>query len=149
MAPPRRSKPRAVGPRTLTGSAPAKRIAVVLLEVLSGVCGPAEGSRRLGLSMTRYYALETRGLQGLLAALEPRPHGRTASATADATRREQLRLEREVLRLQALVRATQRAVAVAPTKEAPRRRTRGVRARKVIAQLRAPTPDESAGPAVS
>jgi hypothetical protein len=147
MAAPRRATARAVGPRTLTGSAPAKRLAVVLLEVLSGVCGPAEGSRRLGLSMTRYYALETRGLQGLLAALEPRPRGRTAGATSDAERREHQRLEREVLRLQALVRATQRAVAVAPAKDAPRRRTRGVRARKVIAQLRATTPDESAGPA--
>ncbi|HEY7195242.1 MAG TPA: hypothetical protein VH439_15980 [Gemmatimonadales bacterium] len=145
----RRVKARALGPRTLTGSAPAKRIAVVLLEVLSGVCGPADGSRRLGLSMTRYYALETRGLQGLLAALEPRPRGRTAGATPEAARREQLRLEREVLRLQALVRTTQRAVAVAPTKDSPRRRTRGVRARKVIAQLRATTPDESAGPAAS
>jgi hypothetical protein len=138
----RRVKARPIGPRTLTGSAPAKRVAVVLLEVLSGVCGPAEGSRRLGLSMTRYYALETRGLQGLLAALEPRPRGRAAGAPTEAARREQLRLEREVLRLQALVRATQRAIAVAPSKDTPRRRTRGVRARKVIAQLRAPTTDE-------
>ena len=58
--------------------------------------------------------------------------------------REQVRLEHEVLRLQALVRATQRAVALPPpAKAAPGKRTRTppVRARKVIAQLRLPPSD--------
>jgi hypothetical protein len=138
-----------MGPAALTGSGPAKRLAVVLLEVLSGVCGPAEGSRRLGISMTRYYALETRALQGLLHALEPRPRGRAAGPTSAAARREQQRLEREVLRLQALVRATQRAVAVVPpAKNATRRRRRGVRATKVIAQLRTTADPSDDGAAV-
>jgi hypothetical protein len=139
-----------LGPATLTGSVAVKRVAVVLLEVLSGVCGPAEGSRRLGTSLTRYYALETRALQGLLHALEPRPRGRTARAGAEvAARREHLRLEREVLRLQALVRATQRAVALAPPpKDARRRRKPAARAGKVIAQLRVPAPD-AVGPSAS
>ena len=130
-----------LGPATLTGSPQAQRAAVVLLEVLSGGCGVAEGSRRLGISMMRYYALETRALQGLLQALEPRPRGRgRATADTQAARREQQRLEREVLRLQALVRATQRAVAIAPPAKAARRR-RAPRATKVIAQLRTASAD--------
>jgi hypothetical protein len=132
-----------IGGATLTGSAPAKRFAVVLLEVLSGTCSVTEGCRLLGISLTRYYVLETRAVQGLLQALEPRPRGR-ATANADHARREHVRLEHEVLRLQALVRATQRAVAITPPAKAPARRQRKTapRATKVIAQLRsAPTAD--------
>ena len=132
-----RTRPKAVGP-ALTGTAAAKRLAAVVLEVLSGACGPAAGSQRLGISLPRYYALETRGLQALVGALEPRPRGRVAQADSAAARREQERLEREVLRLQALVRTLQRAVAVAPPpKETRRRRKTKPRATKVIAQLRA------------
>jgi hypothetical protein len=134
--------PKRVGPETLTGSAPAKRTAVVILEVLSGVCGPVDGSRQLGISLTRYYALETRGLQGLLQALEPRPRGRRGGGVSPDAVHERQRLEREVLRLQALVRATQRAVALAPPKPARGgRRKTAPRARKVIAQLRAASVD--------
>lgn len=133
-----------VGPATLTSSVEAKRIAVVILDVLSGGCGVADGSRRLGISMMRYYALETRALQGLLTALEPRPRGRAAAGpTLETARREQQRLEREVLRLQALVRATQRAVQIAPPAK-PLRRRRVARATKVVAQLRATSADASA-----
>jgi hypothetical protein len=137
---------RRLGPKALTGAAAAKRTAVVLLDVLSGGCSAAEGGRRLGISLMRYYALETRALQGLLEALEPRSRRRAnPAAAAEAMRREQLRLEREVLRLQALVRATQRAVAVAPpVKETRRRRRTAARATKVIAQLRATTSEAPA-----
>jgi hypothetical protein len=136
------------GPQStsVTGTDTAKRIAVVLLEVLSGVCGAAEGSRRLGLSLTRYYALETRGLQAFVHALEPRPRGRALRPDGPAIQRERQRLEGEVLRLQALVRTMQRAIAIAPSpKDAARRRRKvAPRARKVIAQLR-PSTAESAG----
>lgn len=128
-----------VGVATLQGSAPAKRLAVVLLEVLSGTCSVTDGCRLLGISLTRYYVLETRAMQGLLQALEPRPRGRTG-ASPERARREHVRLEHEVLRLQALVRATQRAVAIAPAKEPTRRRRKTApRATKVIAQLRSPS----------
>ena len=107
-----------------------------------GAAGSASRSRG-------YYALETQGLQGLLHALEPRPRGRTARVEAEAARREHQRLEREVLRLQALVRATQRAVALAPPpKDTRRRRKTAPRAGKVIAQLRVPAPDTT-GPSAS
>jgi hypothetical protein len=119
----------------LSGSLPAKQRAVVVLEVLSGECGLSEASRRLGISPTRYYALEVRALQGMLQALEPHPR-RVDTAVAQ---REHVRLTHEVLRLQALVRATQRAVALAsPPPDAKRRRV-SPRGRKVIAQLRVTT----------
>jgi hypothetical protein len=130
----------------LTGSAPATRLAVGILEVLSGVYGPAEGSRLLGLSLTRYYALETRAVQGMIQALEPQPRGRRGRDGLDALRREKAQLERTVQRLQALVRATQRAVAItAPPVARGRRAKRGAaRGAKVVAQLRAPGRPEPA-----
>jgi hypothetical protein len=134
------TRPRPSGSTALAGTAAAKQLAAVVLEVLSGACGPA---------LPRYYALETRGLQALVAALEPRPRGRMRQVDSAAVRREQERLERDVLRLQALVRTLQRAVAVAPPpKEARRRRKTKPRATKVIAQLRAGT-DADSGPAAS
>jgi hypothetical protein len=143
------TRPRPSGSTALAGTAAAKQLAAVVLEVLSGACGPAAGSQRLGISLPRYYALETRGLQALVAALEPRPRGRMRQVDSAAVRREQERLERDVLRLQALVRTLQRAVAVAPPpKEARRRRKTKPRATKVIAQLRAGT-DADSGPAAS
>jgi len=133
------------GAKTLAGSDPARRGAAIILEVLSGGCGAVEGSQRLGVSLTRYYALETRALQALVQALEPRPRGRARPPDPMAARREQQRLEGEVLRLQALVRALQRAVAVAPPAKdgARRRRKAASRARKVIAQLRPPAAEPS------
>jgi hypothetical protein len=91
------------------GSPAATRLAVGIMEVLNGVCGPGEGSRLLGLSLTRHHTLEARAVQGLVHALEPRPHGRHGDGL-DAVRREKQELERTVQRLQALLRATQRAV---------------------------------------
>ncbi len=126
--------------RDLSGGPLARQRAAIILAVLSGDCPLGEASRRLGISPTRYYSLERQGLEGLVQALEgPVERYRMAKIT-----REQVRLEHEVLRLQALVRATQRAVALPPpAKAAPGKRTRTppVRARKVIAQLRLPPSD--------
>lgn len=125
----------------LAGSVRAKQRMAIVLAVLSGDCGVSDASRRLGVSPTRYYGLERQGLEGMLRALE----GATERHRAAAHGREQVRLEQEVLRLQALVRATQRAVALpAPAKTVKRRKT-APRARKVIAQLRLP-PAETAAP---
>lgn len=120
------------------GSPAATRVAVGILEVLSGVYGPAEGSRLLGLSQTRYYALEARAMQGLVAALEPRGAGRRGPGL-DGLRREKQALEHQVQRLQALLRATQRAVAITPPLGAPPHRRRGrTRGATLVARLRAP-----------
>ena len=127
-------------PAPLPGGQRAKQRAAVVLAVLSGDCPIDEASRRLGISPPRYYALERQALEGLIHALdEPLEKRRMATIC-----REQVQLEHEVLRLQALVRATQRAVALPPpSKRTTKRRRSAPRARKVIAQLRLATPDET------
>jgi hypothetical protein len=129
----------------LPGSLRAKQRAAIVLAVLAGECPLAEASRRLGISPTRYYHLERQGLEGLVRGLEGAgERHRAAKATL-----EHVRLEQEVLRLQALVRATQRAVALpVPAPKAPSKRTRkpAPRARKVIAQLRKSLPTETSAP---
>jgi hypothetical protein len=115
-----------VGPKTLVGSPHAKRQAAVILEVLSGLRGTVEGSAALGVSVSRYYALDTRALQGFLTGLEPRPKGRRL-APADAQARlqvEKRRLEREVVRPSALLRAAQRSLGVPPVSPP---KSRGIR----------------------
>jgi hypothetical protein len=94
----------------------ARQVAAMVLEVLAGSRTTGDAAGVLGVSMTRYYVLETRALQGLLAACEPRTQGRQRSLTADlqALRRECERLKREVLRQQALLRAAQRTVGLTP-----------------------------------
>jgi hypothetical protein len=146
--PNRRGRP--TGPKTLEGSREAKRTAAVLLEVLSGVRGPQEGAEALGTSLSRYYLLETRGLQGLITALEPRPKGRQMRPEdeRDRLQRDKQRLERELSRSQALVRAAQRSLGLSSpakaagrgklgsTKPVRRRRRRVVRGSKAVAALR-------------
>jgi hypothetical protein len=123
-------------PVPLPGGQRAKQRAAMVLAVLSGDCPIDEASRRLGISPTRYYHLERQALEGLIHALdEPLEKRRMATMC-----REQVQLEHEVLRLQALVRATQKAVALPPPKPTSKRRRKlAPRARKVIAQLRPPT----------
>ena len=142
-----------MGPKTLTGTAQAKRQTAVILEVLSGLRGPSEGSEAMGVSLNRYYQLETRALQGMILALEPRPKGRQRSPEDEigALKDDKERLERELARSQALVRAAQRSMGIpAPPREnrrrmkgkagksekPVRRRRRVVRATKAIAVLR-------------
>lgn len=131
-------KPRAIA--ELPGSVRAKQRAALVLAVLSGDCPIGEASRRLGISPVRYYHLERQGLEGLLRGLE----GAGERHRAAKITQEHVRLEHEVLRLQALVRATHKALALPPPSK-PKGRTRKVapRARKVIAQLRLATPGET------
>jgi hypothetical protein len=149
------------GPKVLTGSREAKRQAAIVLEVLSGLRGPTEGSEAMSVSLSRYYQLETRALQGLITALEPRPKGRqtTPEQERDALAREKRRLEREVTRLQALLRAAERAVGIPAAPKASKagklagkgrgkrvRRTTMVRASKAIAVLRQEQAEAAASP---
>lgn len=136
------------GPKTLTGSRDAKRTAAVLLEVLSGVCGPQDGCAALKISLSRYYVLETRALQGMIAALEPRPRGRQKRPEdlLAAAERDKQRLERELARTLALLRASQRSIGLASPRKPGRgklakgtgrkRRKRIVRAKKAIDSLK-------------
>jgi len=140
-----KQSPKKLGPKALVGSPEAKRQAAVILEVLSGVRGPVEGGQALGVSLTRYYTLETRALQGLLGALEPLPRGRRRRHPEDELRhlqRDKGRLERELDRARSLLRVAQRTMGIsAPASRetkgpAGRKRRRPVvRAMRAIAAL--------------
>jgi hypothetical protein len=97
-------------------SAPARRQAAAILEVLAGVRTPSDAAQVLGVSVARYYLLERRALAGLLGACEPSPRG----PRADASRRVALlekqlaHLQQQCARQQALARAAQRALGLAP-----------------------------------
>ncbi|HEV3078240.1 MAG TPA: hypothetical protein VGY66_00615, partial [Gemmataceae bacterium] len=114
-----------------------------------------EAAVALEVSMTRYYVLETRALHGLVGACEPRTQGRQRSTLSElqVVRSERDRLQREVTRQQALLRAAQRTVGLLPPPPAPkgpgkkRRRRRPVaRALTVAAHLQSDD-NSSAAPA--
>jgi hypothetical protein len=94
------------------GTGEANRAAVAILEVLAGLRTPAEAAQALRVSLPRYYVLETRALEGLVAACEPKPLGKQPSpATRLASLEKELQqARRECARQQALVRVAQRSV---------------------------------------
>jgi hypothetical protein len=94
----------------------AKRLAAVLLDVLTGSRTPLQAAEALGVSLPRYYQLEERGCRGLVDACAPRPRGRQPDAGAELSelKKQIERLKRELARQQSLVRLTQRTVGVAP-----------------------------------
>lgn len=130
-----RRRPRQKGPAVRGGSAEARRLTAVILEVLAGLRTPAEAAAQLGVSVPRYYQLEVRALEGLVAACEPRRRGRAENAEREVARlrAEVERLERASARNQALLRLSQRAVGVQPAAR-KRARTPGKRARKPVAR---------------
>ena len=93
----------------------AKRLAAAILEVLAGARTPTDAATALGISVPRYYQVESRALHALLVACEPRPKGRVRNPQheIEALRQQQERLQREVTRQQALVRAAHRTVGLA------------------------------------
>jgi hypothetical protein len=99
----------------------ARRLAAAILEVLAGLRGPAEAAQVLGISLARYYQVERRALDGLLAGCEPRRRGAGQRGPSELAtlRQECSRLRRECARQQALVRAAQRTVGLAPAPAEP------------------------------
>jgi hypothetical protein len=94
-------------------SVEANRRAAMILEVLAGERLPSEAAGALGVSVTHYYLLERKALEGLVAACEAQPKGRTAATAEQQVARLERELERtrrQCQRQSALVRATQRAV---------------------------------------
>ena len=110
--------------------ADTRRLAAAILEVLAGARTPTEAALALNLSVPRYYQLEAQALRGLLEACEPKPHGRvrTVETEVKTLSRENQRLQREIMRHQALARAAQRAVGLSPP--APVVNKAGKKARK-------------------
>jgi hypothetical protein len=127
------------------GSREARLLAAAILEVLAGERSPTAAAQALGVSLPRYYQLEQRAVQGLLAACEPLPRGRSPSREQEqaALRQECARWRRECARQQALLRAAQRSVGLTPAAPATtppagskKRRPRPPRARALTAAAR-------------
>ena len=116
----------------------AKQLAATLLDVLAGVRTPPQAAESLSVSLPRYYQLEDRALNGLVAACESRPRGRQADGEAQArsVAKENERLKRELARYQSLVRLTQRTVGVSPP-PAPSAKESGGKRRKRRPSVRA------------
>ena len=134
----RTSKP--MGPNALAGSLEAKRMAAIILEVMAGLRRTEDAAETLKVALPRYYILETRALQGLISALEPRAKGRQRRPEAEisALQKERDQLQREVHRAQALVRASQRALGIPqPSKPDDKGKLPGTGRRKRRAQVRA------------
>ena len=102
--------------RVPLGSRDANRVAAAILEVLAGVRTPTDAAQAVGVSVPRYYQLEQRALEGLIAACEPRQLGRvqTSESRVTALEKEVRRWQQESARQQALVRAAQRSIGLAP-----------------------------------
>jgi hypothetical protein len=98
----------------------ARRVAAAILEVLAGARTPGQAAEALGVSLPRYFQLETRAMRALVDGCEARPRGRAPSADKElaALRRQQERLQRELARQQTLVRLAQRTIGLAPPKAA-------------------------------
>jgi hypothetical protein len=93
----------------------AQRQAAAILEVLAGARTPAQAAEDLGVSLPRYYILEQRAVNGLLAACQPRRPGYSATPESQLARlrKEVKRWQRESARQQALVRSAQRVIGLA------------------------------------
>lgn len=108
----------AMGPKAVRGSDAARRLAALLLEAWSGVRSTQSASEAMGVAVTRFYQLEARALQMIVAAMEPRPRGRqrTAESELQKLKAEKQRLLRDVERYQSLYRTAQRALGIAMAK---------------------------------
>jgi len=149
-------------PDAFAGSEPARKAAAAVLGVLGGLKTPLEASQGIGVTVNRYYQLETRALSAMVRALEPLPRGRrrTPELEIERLRREKTRLEREMSRYQSLLRASHKALGLAPTpgkgadsktSATPGKRARRprVRAKALITSLSTPLPSHEAVEALS
>jgi hypothetical protein len=132
----------------------AQRVATAILEVLAGARTPGQAAQALGVSVPRYYHLESRALRAFIEGCEARPRGRVRSPERELTalRRQQERLQRELTRHQTLVRVAQRTIGLTPpapiTKPAPgkkRRRRPVVRALAAAKHLQQESTEAVAG----
>ncbi|MDJ0522821.1 MAG: helix-turn-helix domain-containing protein [Planctomycetota bacterium] len=124
---------------------------MVILEALSGLTTTSEAAERLGVSPSRYYQLEARALEGMMAALEPRPRGprNTPQSQIKALVEEKAELERELRRHQSLLRQASRSLGLKARKKARKKaRTRrgASRTKTVLKTLRQNLDGASDGP---
>ena len=103
-------------------SVEANRRAAVILTVLAGERLPSEAAEVLGVSVTHYYILERKALEGLLRACERKPQGPPGPTAEQQVTRLEKQLEqarRECQRQAALVRSTQRALGLPASSALP------------------------------
>src|SRR5690348_10825043 len=107
-----------MGARSVRGSEAARRLAALLLEAWCGARSTQSASEAMGVTLPRYYQLEGRALQAIVAGLEPRPRGRQRTPASELAKAqlEHKRLQREVERYQSLYRAAQRALGLPEVK---------------------------------
>lgn len=121
----------------------ARKVAAAILEVMGGARLPSDAAKALGISLPRYYLLESRALNGLLFACEPRRIGRVRSAESElaAAHKEVQQLKQECARYSALVRAAQRTIGLSqpqPPKPAEKGKgKRGLKRRPTVRALKA------------
>lgn len=113
-------------------TAESRQQAAAVLDVLAGARTPADAAKALSLSLPAYYKLESRALEGLVQGCQPPGHGRKPSPEVEAhrLRRQCQRLQRDVLRYQALARAAQRTAGLAAAAAPPKAPVKGRRVRK-------------------
>jgi hypothetical protein len=111
----------------------ARKKAAAVLEVLAGLRTPLQAAQALGLALPGYYHLEVRALQGLMAGCESLGRGPQKRPERElALAQQQCRkLTTELQRYQALARAAQRTVGLAPPPPA-KKPTPGQRPRKPV-----------------
>ncbi len=133
---PRRVKQTGGPSLTQDASRQAKQIAAAILEVLAGARTPQQAALALAISVPRYYQLESRALRALVVSCEARPKGRAPSPAGELTklRQQNVQLQRDVTRQQALVRAAQRSVGLAPPAAPPRTPGKKTRRRRPVAR---------------
>jgi len=104
-----------------TGSPGARRKAMVILEVLGGVRTPTDAAEELGIPTPRYYQWEERGVEGLVAALEPKKRGprRDPEKEIERMKEELEALRKECARYEALLRSAQRAIGLRAEERTP------------------------------
>ena len=122
-------------------TAEARRLAIAILETLAGVRTPTEAATAAGVSLPRYYQLERRALEGLVAACEPRPKGKqtTPELKIALLERQLEQTRRECARGQALVRAAERTVGLRASSAASAAKKNGAADRRGKQQKRRPT----------
>ena len=126
---------------------------MAVLEALSGEVGTSEAAEKLGVSLSRYYQLEARALQGMLEAAEPRAKGKqkTPEREIQALQAEKKLLLKELRRHQALLRAAHRSVGLpgaGPKTASSKKRVRaqrGSRGQPVLQTLRRDTDAKEGG----
>jgi hypothetical protein len=129
----KKGRPKNVEAGKPAGSLEARKMAEVVLEVLSGAMTPTEAAESTGMSVQKYYMVESRALDGLVLACEPRKRGyvRSAERELEALKKKHAGLERECARYQALARASRRAVGLRlPKKGKEAKDKKGRRKRK-------------------